>query len=576
MFRFQLFLMAGLFLTAFSVLGTESALAAILPGPADINRIMPTQPAPTAPPSTAPEQNIQVPSSPLYTTPEPKNAKSIQFVLRGIWFDHVTVFSSQQLKKLYQPYVGKDVTLKIPWQIAPALTEWYRQEVYFLSRAFVPAQDIFKGTLKIQAVEGYIGDVSLTGDAPASSLVSRAVDAIKAERPARMQTLERQLLLLSDLPGVSFQATLEPMQNKDEPSVRLILMARKTKGVTTLGIDKGGSRYLGPYETSAAWSGSLLPLQQTDLSVQWIPAATTAANGNLYAFNATQKMMLSMATSLDVTGGYTNAVPGYTLKPQDITSQSVNGGVGLSYRLVRQRDENLNTSPSMDFRDSDSNILNTVLSRDRIRAVNVGLNYDDTDSWFGNSYPGHNNLDVALRRGLPIFNSNSANDPNASRPDTSPDFLKLTASYNRLQSLARDVSASLTLSGQKSSQSLYSSEEFGYGGMAVGRAYDTSEISGDSGMTGSLEMRYQGLPAINQTTMTPYFFYDIGKVWNYNVGQPEQISAASAGPGMRFQCTSGLSGNFYVARPLTKTASTPLYGGDGTAPRFVFQISDKF
>jgi hemolysin activation/secretion protein len=53
--------------------------------------------------------------------------------------------------------------------------------------------------------------------------------------------------------------------------------------------------------------------------------------------------------------------------------------------------------------------------------------------------------------------------------------MKLTATYNRLQSLAGDVSGSLTLSGQKASQSLYSSEEFGYGGMAVGRAYDTSE-----------------------------------------------------------------------------------------------------
>jgi hemolysin activation/secretion protein len=65
-------------------------------------------------------------------------------------------------------------------------------------------------------------------------------------------------------------------------------------------------------------------------------------------------------------------------------------------------------------------------------------------------------------------------------------------------------------------------------------------------------------------------------VWSYSTGQPEQISAASAGPGVRFLLVSGLSGDFYAAIPLTKPVSTPITVGDGTAPRFVFQISDKF
>jgi hemolysin activation/secretion protein len=390
-----------------------------------------------------------------------------------------------------------------------------------------------------------------------------------------MQALERQLLLLNDIPGVSFQSTLEPIKNQDDPAVRLILTGKKTTGVTTVSIDNGGSRYIGPYEISAAWSGSLLPLQQTDLSAQYTPAFSSTG-GNLYSVNATHKMLLSTATSLDVTGGFSNAVPGYTLKSENIVSQSANGGIGFSYHLMRQRDENLTTRVSMDFRDSASDILNTILSRDRIRAVNIGLSYDRADALFGNNYPGHNNLDIAFRRGLPVIDSNSVNDSEASRPDTSPDFTKLTASYNRLQSLTQNFSGALSLSGQKSAQSLYSSEEFGYGGMAVGRAYDTSEISGDSGISGSLEIRYHGLLATGQTTLMPYFFYDIGKVWNYSTGQPGQISAASAGPGMRFQCTSGLSGNLYIARPLTKTVSTLLTGGDGTVPRFVFQLSDKF
>jgi len=576
-FRFLVF-----FLAFMSVLEAEVAVAATttLPGPADLNRVLPTQPAPSTP-SAVPEQNIPVPS-PSYSMPEPKNAKSLHFVLRGVAFEGVTVFNAAQLNDLYGPYVGKDITLDTAYQIAAALTDRYRQEGYFLSRAFIPAQDIADGNLKIQAVEGYIGEVSLTGDAPASSVINDALTTIRVYcgalygRPVRLQVLERHLLLLNDVPGYSFQAALEPMRNDiNEPAVKLILTARKTKSVTTVSIDNGGSRYIGPYETSASWSGSLLPMQQTDLSIQYTPTIKYMS-GDLYALNATQKIMLSPAASLDITGGYSNAVPGYTLKQDDITSQSSNGGIGFNYNIVRQRDANLSTRLSVDFRDSASNILDTVLSRDRVRAMNIGLSYDDTDAWFGNNYPGHNTLALTFRHGLPIFNSNSTNDPEASRPDTSPNFVKLMANYNRLQNLPNNFQGSLAVSGQKASQSLYSSEEFGYGGMAIGRAYDTSEISGDSGISGSLETRYLGLSAIHQVIFMPYAFYDIGKVWSYSTGQPEQISGASAGLGMRVQYAYGLSGDFYAAKPLTKPVSTPLYGDNGRAPRYVFQITDKF
>ena len=574
MIRLRPFFIVVLFLAILSVQPTFAATT--LPGAADLNRIVPTQPEP-APSPVVPSQNLQVPSAPLYSTPAPEKAKAIHFVLRGIAFKHVTVFSAEQLRDLYQPYVGKNVTLDVAWKIAAALTERYRQEGYFLSRAFVPAQKISKGSLilEIEGVEGYIGDVSLLGDAPASSLISSAIEGIKAGRPARLQSLERQLLLLNDLPGVSFQATLEPMHNPNEPAVRLILTARKTKGITTVSIDNGGSRYIGPFESSATWSGSLLPLQQTDLSVQYAPILKRVG-GDLYSWNATQKMMLSTTTSLDVTGGYSTAFPGYTLKADDINSKSVTGGIGLGYNLIHQRQETLSTRLSVDFRNSASDILSTVLSRDRIRAANIGLNYDGTDAWLGDSRPASSSLALVFRHGLPVFNSNPVGDPEASRPDTSPDFTKLTANYSRLQSIAPDYVAALVLSGQKASGPLYSSEQFGYGGMAIGHAYDTSEISGDSGISGSLEVRYQGVPVIHQTIFMPYMFYDIGKVWNYSAGQPEQISAASAGLGIRLQCACGLSGNFYAAKPLTKPVSTPLYGDNDRAPRFGFQITDRF
>jgi len=565
-------LVTGLFLVltnAFLSLPAFAAPAVILPGPADIDRIRPEQPETSGPVSNP--QNIRIPASPLSPTPVPKGAKKIHFVLRDIIFEHVTVFSPQQLKELYEPYVGKKVTVEIAWKIAAELTEKYRQHGYFLSRAFVPAQEIVNGTLKVVGVEGYISEVSMAGDAvPPSDVIGKAIDAIKADRPTRTLTLERQLLLLNDLPGLSFQATIAPAKDT-EAAAQLILTVKKTKGTTTLSFDNGGSRYLGPNEVSAAWSGSLLSMQQTDLFIQSAPAVLSPYGGALYTTNATQKIVLAPSTILDFTAGYTNAVPGYTLKVADVTSQATNGGIGISSRILRQREENLTLRLSMDFRNSDTDISHSVLSRDRIRAANFGVNYDNTDSWLG-----HNYLDVELRQGLPIIGSSTADDTDLSRPDINPDFTKLLVNYSRLQTLTADWSSSLSLSGQKASGPLYSSEEFGYGGMAIGRAYDTSEISGDDGISGSLELRYQSVPQWHQITLSPYAFYDIGKVWDLYPSDPEQISAASAGPGMRVNCVNGLSGNFYIADPLTKTVDTPIYGDSKKAPRYAFQVSYKF
>jgi hemolysin activation/secretion protein len=568
--RFHSLRVIGLILAVAASLDAKPCLAAPLPGPADIERIKPAQPT-HAPLTAPPEQELPVVSVPLSAVSAPEGAQKIHFILHGVTFENVTVFSTEELRNLYQTQIDKDVTLDIAWEIAAALTARYQQDGYFLSRAFVPAQDIAGGRLTIRAVEGYIGDISVTGDAPESFLIRSAVKAIKAQKPARTQTLEHQLLLLKDLPGISFQSVLEPLKNRDEAAVHLILAAQRTKAVTTLGIDNTGSRYLGPYQASAGWSGSLIPLQKTDLSAQTAPFG-----GKLYGVNATHVLGLSMTDSLDFTGGYSNAAPGYTLKVQDIQSRSVNGGIGISRRLVRQRDQNLTLRLATEFHNSSSDILGTVLSRDRIRIVSLGVNYDGADHWLGREYPAYGYADITLRQGLPVFNSNGTHDTDTSRLNARPDFLKLQASYTRFQKLSENGNSVFILSGQKSSESLYSSEEFGYGGAALGRAYDSSEISGDSGIAASLELRYQGLPAFHQSALTPFFFYDIGKVWNYNAGQPQKISAASSGLGLRLLHDKGLSATVYAAKPLTKRVDTPLYGGNGKTPRFVFQTSYTF
>ena len=107
-------------------------------------------------------------------------------------------------------------------------------------------------------------------------------------------------------------------------------------------------------------------------------------------------------------------------------------------------------------------------------------------------------------------------------------------------------------------------EEIGYGGALFGQAYNPSEIIGDSGLMGSVTLRYD-LPQFvpNLTLLQPFAFYDIGKVWANSTWQQEgySISGASAGMGLNFGITKTWQGSLTFAYPLTLTPIEMGYKG---------------
>lgn len=555
------------FITAFLMLplSAGSAFAQPLPGPADIDRVKPATPDRLPPQSSSPQTGISTGDQSL--TEVPPQASDIKITLHHIDFKGVTVFTELELKALYQDSIGKEVPLSTLWIIANKLTMKYRADGYFLSRAYIPAQEAGEGRFTIEVVEGYIGKVRFTGDTDPHHVLNFSAEKLMAMRPIKLADLERELLLLNDIPGIDFQGTLEPYDDdQDEASVMLSLAGVKTKGFGSVSFDNTGSRYLGPYQATASWTFSPVDMQETSVSL-----ATAPFRKELYALNLQHKILMATDYCVDLSAGFTTAYPGYTLAPQDIKSRSFNGSIGLSHQFLRQRESNLTGRVAFDLRNTNSDIIGIPLSRDKTRVLNVDVNYDIGDRWQGYNYFGLN-----LRQGLDAFGSNDRDDTDISRLDAMPNFTKAQASYRRVQRVAKDWSGTLSLSGQKASGSLYSSEEFGYGGLAFGRAYDTSEIAGDDGVSAAIELHYQGIQPQRNIGLTPYLFYDIGKVWNKNPDQEAHISGSSVGAGVYISHISGLSANFAIAQPLTKSIDAPLYGGNGKNPRYIFQMSHSF
>jgi hemolysin activation/secretion protein len=197
--------------------------------------------------------------------------------------------------------------------------------------------------------------------------------------------------------------------------------------------------------------------------------------------------------------------------------------------------------------------------------------YDKTDNW-----QGYNIARTTLSHGISGLGSNSARDSNTSREDAKPDFTKLEIAVKRLQGITPEWSLLASGAAQLSSGSLYSSEEFGYGGQEFGRAFDPSEIVGDHGVAGSLELRYNGLNNSSSFNLRPYIFYDIGTVWNEGNAQISRLSAASTGGGIYITSDMDISANLALALPLIQDIETPIYGQNNKSPRLIFSISQSF
>ncbi|MCY1399895.1 hypothetical protein D9M71_149630 [compost metagenome] len=128
-------------------------------------------------------------------------------------------------------------------------------------------------------------------------------------------------------------------------------------------------------------------------------------------------------------------------------------------------------------------------------------------------------------------------------------------------------------------QRLLTPEQFGVGGNQFGRGYDPSEITGDSGVAGKVELQYNREHQVkDQVVPVQYYgYWDIGKVWNEKPRYASSESLASAGFGAHIQLAKDLFISPELAFPLTRSVSAEeLENDNGKEPRFYLNVLKLF
>ena len=167
---------------------------------------------------------------------------------------------------------------------------------------------------------------------------------------------------------------------------------------------------------------------------------------------------------------------------------------------------------------------------------------------------GINQINVTLSQGIEGLGSTTNGNPLASRTDGRVDFSKIEATVSRTQPLIGPLSAYVSAYGQYAMTPLLVPEQCGFGGRYFGRAFDPSQLLGDSCIEGVGELRYdiprQPLPLAEKAQL--YGFSDFGELWTRDaaLGTASFQRAASAGTGIRLSWWGHLDADLSAAKAI--------------------------
>lgn len=530
-----------------------------LPGAVEPGR--PTTPAPLEEMRRAPKAQLQF-SIPAQRKGAPAaGAADLRFPLRRVAVTGASVFDPEtEFAADIQSLIARPVTLADISALADRIQARYLALGYGLTRVFVPAQEIKDQTIAVRVIEGHLERVRVEGGGPRerARVEARLADALAA-RPVRVDLIERGLLLVDDLPGVTITGLIRPGDSFG--AAELLAGYSETPYALVAGVGNRGSEFAGPWSAfvDLAANSPFGLGEQLGVTLSATPQIREQRSANGRWVQPLEGTGLSLTTSAN----YSRGRPGAALKPFAVATTSYGLGQRLSLPLIRSRAENLTLETGWNAQRAKVELLALPFSRDDWRSLDARVTYSRQKFLGGDLY-----AQAGVTQGLDVAGATARDDTAASRLRPEPWYSKFTAEVAYGRRLPGDVGATLTLAGQYTPDTLLAGEEFALGGSRFGRGYNGGDLSGPNGVGGGLELRRGFNPGIERVDgITFYAFLDAGRVWD-SVAASTHL--ASAGGGVRL----GLFGKANLSAELARTLrSLPIPGAEGRRTRLFIDLT---
>jgi hemolysin activation/secretion protein len=468
----------------------------------------------------------------------------------AVQVEGVTVYRLDSIAPLYASFVGTTVPRAQLDAVVGALQTRYRADGYILTVVRGELQVVNGRTVFVlRAIEGYISEVKLEGDiGAAATLAYTFLEHLTWIRPANNADLERYLLLVQDIPGVSVRGVLRHV-SAEPGAVQLVAQLSRKPFSAFVQYDNLASNFAGPNEVLLSGSSNSFTSFGEQLQGMFY---NTLNREELFGQINASAFLGSQGLKILGYAGKGNSLPGAPLAAAGFNGDYQVGGLGLSYPVIRSRRFNFSVDSTLDDYDSKidvtgSNGLPTELSESHLRMIRAGGTLDFQDAAFA-GFPAGNLFILRASKGLPGLGASSNSEALPARVGENNDFTKVAGEFTRIQGLVNfgEVGTALKLSvgGQYTGDILPPSEKFFFGGVRWARGYYYGQVTGDRALGFTAELQFNtgftDLPILaeNSRLDVQFFgFYDLGRAYNLAPGEAD-VTIDSLGIGARSDLTT--------------------------------------
>ncbi len=500
----------------------------------------------------------------------PKAVDELEFTVSGVEVEGATHFSKAEVDGLFAPLLNRTLGLTAIRDAASELEQKYRDRGFFLVRVFLPPQQVKDGIFKIRVVEGHVSQVFVEGsDESTNERVASFARHLSEIRPLDLAGLERVLLTINDLPGVSATAVLRP--GAELGTSDLLLTVSAVGGSQLVTANNTGSQTTGPYSLNYN-----LTLQQPLKSPGQLNLSLTGSGTSSNGFSGIRSVVTRYAQALgsrglmfSLGGTLSESKPSGTLESLEIQSNAVGLTSRWRYALQRSRVSSVYLDGGLALNDSKTTLGGAVLTHDRASVLDLAGTWA-LNGWMG----GTQSVSLGLARGIAAIGAVDGQPP--STPGFNPLFRKFVLGLQRSQALPYQFSLAFTASGQYTRDRLLAGERLAFGGPGIGRGFPSAIISGDQGFGASLELSRPLSVGLDPTigNLQVYLSTDSASVRTRPAPNIEATSAhlSSQALGLRFAVLTDTQVDLRMAR-----ANQALVNDDpGRRKRLLIEVIKRF
>ncbi|MFI0844345.1 ShlB/FhaC/HecB family hemolysin secretion/activation protein [Mesorhizobium sp. IMUNJ 23232] len=495
-----------------------------------------------------------------------EQAKRRVFTLRSVTVRGAVTVPVSKLQRAWAKDLNTRISLADLYAIAERIDEIYKRAGYF-SWAVVPEQDVSSGNVVIVLYESYVRRVIINSDIPdIERRLKPYIDRIVAMRPIRIKEVERVLLLMSDLAGLTIEGTVIRPKTPSAGGDLKLDIGFKRAGANGI-IDNFGSDAVGPYELTG--TGTLNDTFRLFDAANIVAMTIPDSPDELKFVLGSQDIPLGYdGLHVGYNFGYVSSQPGADLAPLDLDITSTFGSAYAQYPLLRTIDHSVFGRLELNLKDNALDAGGERQTAEDLRWLAASLRYT------GELENGAVTLTGTFGQGLDGLGASSRSDPLAPRLGVPDDYRYFRADLDLSKEIASLAVARLRVAAQYAPTALPSSVQLVLGGDPYGLAFDGSAASGDSGIAASLELGRdielpEDLPISN---LNMFAFVDYGSIWNHDTGVDyTEAELGSAGLGARAVFGEHLNARALVAIPFRDSQDLT-----DTGTRFLFQLVSAY